>query len=263
MRSLVRGRVLAATGRQVGPPQGRTLSRGRDILQPGDPLLFAGAGLAGYWIDDVDVALNGTTVSAWGDQSGNDYDLSQGVAGAQPLFVAGELNGHNYLRFDGSNDGLMKSGVDMFAGGAYSWVAVVRIVSTVAFKVGFGNAGTVSGGMYYAIHSAAGAHRVTHAGAFDATDGISTTAWSVITICRAAAAAPTLEINGVSAALAGTTTTLNAAVGANIHLGFHTTATFPQPMECAFLAALTIGYSAGQRLAATRWAGNRYGIDVA
>ena len=49
--------------------------------------------------------LNGT-VSRWHDQSGNGNDAIQATAARQPLLMAGALNGHPVVRFDGVNDKL-------------------------------------------------------------------------------------------------------------------------------------------------------------
>lgn len=56
---------------------------------------------------DAGVTLNGSTVSAWADQSGNGNDAVQATAANQPLYVANQLNGEPVIRFDGSNDYLI------------------------------------------------------------------------------------------------------------------------------------------------------------
>ena len=56
------------------------------------------------WLDAMKgITLNGTTVSAWADQSGNGNDCSQATAGKQPLYVpTSEYNNKSYLQFDGA-----------------------------------------------------------------------------------------------------------------------------------------------------------------
>jgi hypothetical protein len=53
---------------------------------------------------DAGVTLNGTTVSAWTDQSGNGYNVSQATVSNQPTFQASAFNGQPAINFDGSND---------------------------------------------------------------------------------------------------------------------------------------------------------------
>ncbi len=58
---------------------------------------------------DIQVTLNGSTVSAWLDQSGNGKDYSQGTGAAQPTYNAAGLGGFPTLTFDGVDDNLASS----------------------------------------------------------------------------------------------------------------------------------------------------------
>jgi hypothetical protein len=62
-----------------------------------------GAQLAAWYRADLGITLNGGTVAAWADQSGNGRHLSNGVAGQQPTYVASGLGGHPTLSFDGGD----------------------------------------------------------------------------------------------------------------------------------------------------------------
>lgn len=55
---------------------------------------------------DRGVTLNGTTVSAWADTSGNGKDYTQATGIKQPTYNATGLNGRPYMSFDGSNDNM-------------------------------------------------------------------------------------------------------------------------------------------------------------
>lgn len=66
---------------------------------------------------DMGVTLNGSTVSAWADQSGNDNHFSQGTAAAQPTYAATALNGKPTITFDGSNDEMSSAGPNLPAPG--------------------------------------------------------------------------------------------------------------------------------------------------
>lgn len=61
---------------------------------------------------DLGVTKDGSNlVSQWDDQSGNDDDLTTGVA---PLWVDDLVNGYPAIRFDGSNDWLAKTGATAY-----------------------------------------------------------------------------------------------------------------------------------------------------
>lgn len=50
-----------------------------------------------------------TAVSTWADRSGNGYDVSQATGANQPTLQTGEVGGSSIVRFDGSNDYLVRS----------------------------------------------------------------------------------------------------------------------------------------------------------
>jgi hypothetical protein len=60
--------------------------------------------IAAWWRSDLGITLNGSTVSAWADQTGNGHHWTQGTAANQPTYTAGQLNGQPGVVFDGSND---------------------------------------------------------------------------------------------------------------------------------------------------------------
>lgn len=62
------------------------------------------------WLKSTEgITLNGSTVSAWADQSGNGQNAVQVTAASQPAYVANQLNGYPVLRFDGVNDYLQNT----------------------------------------------------------------------------------------------------------------------------------------------------------
>ena len=77
---------------------------------------------------DAGVALNGSAVSAWSDQTSNGYNASMGTAANQPLYVAGtSTNGlYGAIRFDGSRDSngdyLSNGGASMPAGAMTTFI---------------------------------------------------------------------------------------------------------------------------------------------
>jgi hypothetical protein len=86
---------------------------------------------------DLGVTLNGSTVSAWADQSGNGNHYSQGTASKQPSFVAGGLNGYPTLLFDGTDDEMSSTGPDLPAPGTTptTFWAVFRQITWTATDV--------------------------------------------------------------------------------------------------------------------------------
>ena len=70
--------------------------------------LDLGADLLAWYRADKGVTLNGSTVSAWADQSGNGLSITQAVAANQPTYEATGLNGLPSIYFDG-NDWLSRA----------------------------------------------------------------------------------------------------------------------------------------------------------
>lgn len=64
------------------------------------------------WLKSTEgLTLNGSTVSAWADQSGNGHSVVQSTASEQPLLVTNEMNGKPVIRFDGVDDFLFTGGL--------------------------------------------------------------------------------------------------------------------------------------------------------
>lgn len=75
-----------------------------------DPKSISGLKL---WLDATDattITLNGSSVSEWRDKSGNAFHFSQATANNQPSYT-GQINGKAAIAFDGTNDGLDRTGV--------------------------------------------------------------------------------------------------------------------------------------------------------
>lgn len=65
-------------------------------------------------------ASNGDPVGAWGDQTVNGLDLTQGTAGSRGTLVTGAINGLPAVAFDGSADNL--AGYGLFTRSTSSWL---------------------------------------------------------------------------------------------------------------------------------------------
>jgi len=68
-----------------------------------------------YWFDAQTISGldNGDPVSQWNDLSGNNRHLAQGTGASQPLYITDGLNGLPCVRFDGSNDVLLATGISL------------------------------------------------------------------------------------------------------------------------------------------------------
>ncbi len=101
------------------------------------PFSLPTAGLALHLESDRGVGTTGSTVTAWNDQSGNGNHL--GTQG-NPSLAPGGPGGLSYLRLDGNDDRLLRSGLSGLPGGASdrSMFAVLRYRSTGFGGVSYG-----------------------------------------------------------------------------------------------------------------------------
>jgi hypothetical protein len=89
------------------------------------------------WIRaDLGITLNGSTVSAWADQSGSNNHYLQGTASRQPTVLASALNGQPAVRFDGSDDLMSCAGFALSQ--PYTVVAVAAMRRNVGGMITWG-----------------------------------------------------------------------------------------------------------------------------
>jgi hypothetical protein len=104
------------------------------------PPLWTPANIATtLWLDAADAStvttVNGA-VSQWNDKSGNNRNVSQGIAASRPVYNSAGFNGKGALSFDGSND-LLQSNASITTG-TYTGEFNVFWVATRS-----GNGGTI------------------------------------------------------------------------------------------------------------------------
>lgn len=100
---------------------------GKNISNTWTPIVL----LPKLWLRaDLGITLNGTTVSAWADQSGNNNNVVQSDSTKQPVFEQIGFNGKPSIKFDGSNDNLQTSvAVDNSAQNKLSAFIVVQVLT--------------------------------------------------------------------------------------------------------------------------------------
>lgn len=82
-------------------------------------------GLTAWWRADLGITLNGGTVSAWADQSGNGNHLIQGTGSAQPTYNAsGGANNQAFLAFDGGD--ILARAAAVIGVSTYTYFLVLR-----------------------------------------------------------------------------------------------------------------------------------------
>jgi hypothetical protein len=81
---------------------------------------------------------DGDSVATWEDRTNNNYDVTQSSSGSRPLFKAAQSGGSSVVRFDGSNDRLLRSDTG-FPTGDFTTIVVAKETRTL------------SGGQYGAV----------------------------------------------------------------------------------------------------------------
>lgn len=150
---------------------------------------------------DMGISLNGANVSAWADQSAAANSLAQATGAKQPPFLTGQ-NIRPMLRFSlASSQALTKAGVNLFGAGAYTVLGLWANRAPAATAAHFANGSDAANSGLF-IGALGGNRTVIHQGIVAHTDA-AVPAGTVEVWCarRVAASLPTLQINGVDAAL--------------------------------------------------------------
>lgn len=91
---LVSNRV-ATTGRQVVSGRATVANRVASTTRDDGSIPLTISGLYGWYRSDLGITLNGSTVSAWADQSGNGRNLTQSTGSKQPTYNATDSQYNN------------------------------------------------------------------------------------------------------------------------------------------------------------------------
>lgn len=182
-----------------------------------------------------------TGISQWNDQSGSGNNVTQAAGSKQPSLTARAYGGWSCARFSAAaSQALSRAATNLFGSGAYSIYATVKIAAAMSNTI-IGGCGTAGGGAYLFLNGVF--MSVLHPGVSNHdTNPVNYDSAAVHVWCarRAAAAAPTLEIDGVSQALgsSGVTGMTDAGAGAALELanGLPAAAAFTSMDLVEFLA---------------------------
>lgn len=234
-------------------------SRGISGARIGWSPLDLGSALLGWWRADLGVTLNGSTVAAWADQSGNGRTATQGTAGKQPTYVSSVSGLNNQPAFAFTT-----------ASGTYLSTAVGAVVTQPSTLVVVSRSGTVTANLL-AIDGPLGGTRRQLIGvnaakqvqSFAGTLLNSATLWGDNTSRIALA-----EFNGGSSAIyldSATATIASGAAGAvsfeGVLIGGSNTGTQNWQGHISEVIAIS-GASSAIRASVVRYLGTRYAITV-
>jgi hypothetical protein len=215
------------------------------------------AGLA-WWLDAADtstVTLNGSTVSAWGDKSGNARNVVQAVANNQPSY-ANSQNGRKVITFNGTSNRLATSAAYSLGTSGYTFMAV-------AFHGGGFHVLAEGGNLNPYISTDAngsikGFKHYDGANGLDTGDGAYTTStWFVLEVVVSAASRLIVVDGSLKVTGSGTSRTASFQnIGA-------TSAGFFWGGRVAEVLVYSSALAATQRAAARNYLGSKWGVAVA
>lgn len=103
--------------------------------------------LAAWYRADMGITLNGATVSAWADQSGNARHMTQATAGKQPTYTAVGINGRPSVTFTAGSATAMATAAAIHTGSeARTIIAVYQptVIGAVAYAIAGQSGGAVN-----------------------------------------------------------------------------------------------------------------------
>lgn len=218
-----------------------------------------GPALMGWYRADLGITLNGSTVSAWADQSGNGNHVTQGTGTAQPTYVASSSYfGRPALSFDGGDR--MVCATLSAAVKEITYFAVVRgVTSSNNGIAAITNGGTVNTGTaFFSAASTLTARRVSTGGA---TQAITYAAKNVL-IATIDATAATTYVN--SKTFGGTPEGAKAYTGySHLTIGdIASSLVYPWNGEIEEVCILNRVATVAEIASLVQYASTRYGITV-
>lgn len=134
------------------------------------------------WLRADDLALaDGTAVSSWTDLSGNGLHATQGTGPNQPLLKTGIVNGHQVVRFDGSNDYLATSAPAIST--KVGTMAVICKMTTTQNSSPLTNGAIASNGLSFLTSYSGTTKQIVRGGlAIDATATAADNNWDLLII---------------------------------------------------------------------------------
>lgn len=233
-----------------------------------------GSSLALWLRADMGITLNGSTVSAWADQSGNGRHATQGSAASQPTYQASSAGfaGQPSLAFSraGTADYLSSTAALLTGDASHALFLVVRPTSLATSIFGFGAIGTTNSGMSTSAighYDPTGSVKWWYGGA----NNLGPVSTNVGTIAQATSYVVGKVYDTANNATVGYVNgTLDAslvaggsyALSAGYVVGQYAAGLGTGNAEIAEMIILTSVPTAAERSALTRYLGARYGITV-
>lgn len=223
------------------------------------------ANLAAWYRADLGITLNGSTVSAWADQSGNGNNVTQGTANKQPLFVASDSNVNNkpVLDFDGSND-QMQGNFAAALTGEKNWTLItVGQWDTLTGTRCIASVGAGGNGYDLIVNfSGTGKREVVHKGVAAMPDDNATTNYEIWSATRDNSGSPNviLKVNGVTQSIS-TPNTVMLTPGVSISIGANFTVSFMDG-KVAEVIVYNNKISDADLAKLHTYLGSRYGITI-
>jgi hypothetical protein len=123
-------KVLATNA--AGPAAGYITTSNSALIGAGWTPASLGSALRLWLKADTGITLNGSTVAAWADQSGNGLNLAQATGAKQPTYNATGLNSRPAVSFVPASDTFLLSARDAAfnLGNNTSWFIVFRVTGT-------------------------------------------------------------------------------------------------------------------------------------
>jgi len=101
----------------------------------------------GVWLKANQGVTGGANASAWADQSGNNFNVLQGIAANQPSILTSSTNFNPAIQFDGSNDELLLTG-GILGTNSFTDVYAFMVSKTNVIKNNYTFYENVSGGQF-------------------------------------------------------------------------------------------------------------------
>lgn len=222
--------------------------------------LQLGSSLALWLRADLGITLNGATVSAWADQSGNGHVFAMATAGKQPAYTASAIGGKPGITGTGGVGARRLDCATLAFGTSYT------VFAAAVWILGTGNLNT----RLIDWQASPGANRLigkygshtwqAYNGGFYGSTAATSNAGVILTNKQTNGVGGRLYINGTS--VGSNATSVAASTGLSV-LGNNSAGVEYHEGHLSEVVVLSSAASDADRLLVERYMGSRYGITVA